>query len=156
MKASSTVDRGNVRCPLLQVLQLVRGGASSLALMLSGPAFSRCPGKGWAQLCTALRHQHGRGWQPRPGISLVVNPDMAFCSSAAKNFTMALGASTALHIRLFLTTLESPVLPLFIASTSFWFLFLLYFPTTYLLPIVATEGLRLGVWYFPLYCHQHL
>jgi hypothetical protein len=36
--------------------------------MLPGPAFPRCPGEGWVQFCTALRHQHVSQEQPRPGI----------------------------------------------------------------------------------------
>ena len=42
----------------------------------------------------------------------------------------------ATHTRLFLTTLESPALPLFIVPTSFYF----SFSSTYLLLIVAPRG----------------
>lgn len=38
--------------------------------------------------------------------------------STSKDFTMALVAVQATHIRLFLTTLKSPILPLFIVLSS--------------------------------------
>jgi hypothetical protein len=39
------------------------------ALPLSHHARPCCPGKGWGQLCTALRYQHGPSQPPRLGVS---------------------------------------------------------------------------------------
>lgn len=80
-------------------------------------SFSRCPGEGWGQLCTALRYKHGPRWQTRQGISTwslvkrdlccfrATDPDMVFDSSMGQDLTMVLVALPATHFRLFLTHL---------------------------------------------------
>lgn len=79
---------------------------------------SRCPGEGWDQLCTALKHKHGPRWQTRQGTSTwslairdlcccrYIDPDMAFDGSMSQDLTMALVALPATHFRLFLTHLQ--------------------------------------------------
>jgi hypothetical protein len=118
---------------LSQVLQQVRGRVSTPALMLPGPPLPGCACEGWGQFCTALRQQHVPGLQPRPGTSawplVVTDPccykstgsDVAPGSNTAMTPPWSQVALPATHIRLFLTTLQSPVLPLFIVPTSFCF-----------------------------------
>jgi hypothetical protein len=104
-------------------------------LMPLGSACPGCPGERWSQFWTAFRNHHVLRWQPRPGRSpwsLVVtdpyccrtmDPDVAPVAAQARTPPWSQVASPATHIRLFLNTLDSPVLPLFIVLTSFCFSF---------------------------------
>lgn len=80
---------------------------------------------------------------------------MAFSDSIGQDLTMTLGGITALHIRLFLTTLESSVLPLDIVHTSFC-LFLYLSITSLLILAVPRASGCLGLsqeCYAPHPCH---
>lgn len=120
-------------------------------------AFPHCPGEGWGQLCAVLGHLHSPSWQPRPGMSarpLVVtgatdihpdpccysdvDPDMTLSGSMSRDISRASVGSAGSYIRLFLSTLVSPLLPLFAAQTL-PLLFLAQLSTTFLLTIVALD-----------------
>ena len=106
------------------MLQLMRGSTSCPALRTPGPALPQCPGEGRGQLCI-LRHQYDTRWPPRQGLSawFSVTTDPAIAGPQARAPPWHHRAQVATHIRLFLTTLESPVLPLFAVPTSFCFSF---------------------------------
>ena len=58
-----------------------------------------------------------------------MDPDVALVAAQARTPPWSQVASPATHIRLFLNTLDSPVLPLFIVLTSFCFSFSSISPT---------------------------
>ena len=75
-----------------------------------------------------------------------MGPDEAPVAAQARTPSWLQVASLATHIRLFLVTLESPALSLFIESTSFCFSLSLHFSTTYLFLLVVPG--YLSVWGF--------
>jgi hypothetical protein len=136
-------------CSKLQkcgVQKLARGGVSSPDLMTPGPALPRCPGEGWGQFCTALRHQHVSR-QPKPGTSawplVVTDPcccratDLDASGSTGQDPTMVSGGIAGYSQQAF------PHYPQVSSSASLHcahvllFLFLFHFSTIYLLLLVV-------------------
>lgn len=70
-----------------------------------------------------------------------MDPDMALSDSMSRDITMASGGSASSYIRLFLSTLVSPVLPAFGAQTL-PLLFLAQLSTTFLLINLLPRGNR--------------
>jgi hypothetical protein len=80
--------------------------------VLPSPQVSAC-----SQLAAQARDAHLAFDGNRPLCCRAMDPDVALGGSTGKNPTMVL----VTHIRLFLTTLKFPVLPLFIVPTSLHF-----------------------------------
>lgn len=107
-----------------------------------GPTLpSTAAGKGWAQLCTASRLQHGPRFRPRaeqlPAVidghcCRATDPDTPLGGSTGHDLTMALGSITGYSL------LELPVPPPSLHCVYiFLLLFLCHLSTTYLLIILA-------------------
>ena len=134
------------------MLQLARGGISSPVLIPPRPALPGCPREGCGQFCPAPRHQYIPRWQPRPETdtwSLVITYP---CRCRAMDPATALGSSTSQEL-MFLGGVtgylhqDVPQHPQVSSSASLHcshillFLFLFHFFTTYVLHLVALQGL---------------
>jgi hypothetical protein len=94
------------------------------------PASQQQPSEGCNHLCIALQHQYIPRGQARPyilGWSLVGNRLLLVLGQGPRHGPQWLHRASYHHgprlhqSRLFLTCLESPVLPLFVVPTSFCF-----------------------------------
>lgn len=88
-----------------------------------GPVLPSLQTSTWLQAAAKTGGAHLAFGDNRPTLLQGHRPDMAFGDSTGQELTMTLGGITATHIRLFLTSLESPILPLSIVHTSFCFCF---------------------------------
>lgn len=79
-----------------------------------------------SQFCTALIYKHDPWSSPHKDFSgsLLLQGHRPICGlSVARTTTLVLVVLLAIHMRLFLNTLEFQVLPLFIMTTFFCYLF---------------------------------
>lgn len=142
---------GKVQGLLSQMLQLLRGRASSPARMPAAPLLSQCPGEDWGHFCTAFRYQHvlkAADQTRNVTCSLVVtdsccfkavNPDMAHQWQHKPGPHHGLGSITSnshQDVPCYLQVSSSASLH---CTHILLFLFLFHFSTTYLLLLERTR-----------------